>query len=187
MNALVSTIKNHVLGEVTILLAERAHLHVLRMKYPTNATEKSLQDAYALASRYCDYFKGCSVVYWHSYISGDPRFELYQKAVQDLHQKDSVFRDCVLRDAENCYSQKWQEECPDKALFIEKTIKDILEHCVCWIILTKKEHRFHFYPGPPFLAMDYAKILLPSEERQLEWIQVSLLVRKKQRNEMTVG
>lgn len=158
MNALVSTIKKNVNGKVTILFTERAK---------------------ELNFRYQPYFEGCNVMYWHSYICTDPHLEYCQKVIKNLITQDRLFQQLVQKDAESCYTEDRKLAYPDEDLFMKKNREDIIEHCVCWLVLMKKGYRFQFYPGRPYTSMEYVAKYIAKDEKKLEWIHVFLSVEKK--------
>ena len=179
MNALISIIKNNVRGKVTVLFTEKAHLNVMSLKHKDNATKVCLHKAQELHFRYQSYFEGCNIAYWHSYICEDPHFVSCKRAIADLFQKDPTFQELIKADANGCYTQERKEEFPNKDLFLEKTAEDILEHCLCWVVLKKKGYKFQFYPGYPYVSMDYAAAHIAPELKKLEWIRVFLSIEKK--------
>lgn len=182
MNAFMSTIKSCVKGRITVLLSDRAHLkaHSLRVQSDNaKAFEDCLSKANGLRERYRPYFESCSVVYWHSYVCQDIHFLPALKLVQDLFHEDAIFREHLLQDAEASYTAERMQACEDKALFLDKTIEDILEQCACVIVLSKKGYRFQFYPGSPCASTAYINDFHIPKERQLSWINVFLSIEKK--------
>lgn len=151
VNALVRTIRGHVKGPVTILIADRAHLRAQSRSFET-----CLQDARALHARYQPYLEGCSVAYWHSYIYQDESFEESLKAVEHLYKNDPQFASLVHADGAD--------------------IDDLLEQCACILVLSKKGYRYQFYPGKPYSSTEYIATL----GLQVTWVNVFLAIENRQ-------
>jgi hypothetical protein len=181
-NALMSTIKTHVRGEITVLIADSAHINTLGLK-----TERPLtvckKDAVELASRYDEYFNGCYVAFWHSFIGNDKVYDVCRKAICELYNNDLEFKKQLYADAAACYSPIRAQEYPDKAQFIERTIEDLLEQCTCLLVIAEKGYRYQFYPGRSHASTEYVNKLLLPAEMQLSWIDLFLTIEKK--TEMT--
>lgn len=182
MNAFLSIIKSHVKGKITVLLTDKAHLQVASLKYQNNyqkAFDACLHDAQALENRFRSYFDTCHVAYWHRYISEDSHYPLCYRQIMDLYEKDPAFQNDVYLDAESTYTSERANEFGDKALFIDKSIHDILEQCTCLLVLANKGYRFQFYPGRGFASIDYVNRTLLSSEKQISFIDVFLTMEKK--------
>jgi hypothetical protein len=182
MNALLSIVKNHVKGPVTVLMSERAHLQVMSLKYennPKKAFDECFRCAQLLYERYQCYFTECKVVYWHSYICEDDNFANSLEILKKLYQEDCQFRDLLYKDAESTYTIERSLHFFDKDLFIEKAIDDILEQCACMLVLAQKGYRFQFYPGQTFTSVEYANQILNAQEKRISWIDVFLTLEKK--------
>ena len=160
MNALMSTIKSHTRGKVTVLLAERAHLHAASLDHQGDeqkAYRQILSDAQTLKERYTNYFLGCNVVLWHSYIYEDKTFAQAYTQIEALYIDDPLFKAHLLSDAKDQ---------------TDATIQDLLEQCACILVLASKGYRFQFYPGSPCACTEYLKT-------QVSWIDVFLSIEKK--------
>lgn len=181
MNALISTIKNHVKGKITILLTEKAHLNVASLKYGNDqeAFEECLKDARRLVDRFKSYFEQCHLNYWDSYICEDPSYPLFRDQMREQYLTDEKFRNLVHQDAEMTYTSQRALEYPDQNLFINKAIEDLLEQCVCLLVITHKGYRFQFYPGNSFASTDYVNRTLLPKENQISCINVFLTIEKK--------
>lgn len=182
MDAFMATIKSYVKGKITVLIADQAHLHTLSLCH-ANSLEKALQEsrkaAERLKERYHPYFENCTVVYWHDYISHDPQFLFKLALMKNLYQNDLNFQKLVQKDAEVTYTPERMKKHPNKILFMEKAIEDILEQCVCVLVLASKGYKFQFYPGKPCESTDYVKKTLLPSDRQISWIDVFLTIEKK--------
>jgi hypothetical protein len=182
MNALLSIIKSHVKGKIAVLLSDSAHIQTTSLHFQGNLDqtyEECLKEAQKLSERYAPYFNDCKVVYWHSYINQDPEFNVFKNLLKQLFQADSVFREHVQNDAIATYTTTRMQMFSNKTLFIEKAIEDILDQCVCLLVLSRKGYRYKFYPGNPNVSMEYVnRIFLPKEE-QISWIDVFLTIEKK--------
>lgn len=182
MSALISVIKNHVNGKVTILLTDMAHLHTESLKYQNcieKASEECIKEAHLLATRYSCYFEACDLVFWHSYISQDATFISSMKLIRKLYESDDLFQEHLYRDAESSYTDRREKEFSNKELFIEKSIEDLLTQCACVLVIANKGYRFQFYTGNSFASVEYVNQLLIIEEKRLSWINVFLAVEKK--------
>lgn len=179
MNALVSTIKNSINGKISILFADVAHLHTLSLSVSGASYDDCLKAAQELAQGYQPYFTDCELQYWHFAIWKDKNYVYQREQIWSLYQTDPFFRSCLYKDAEMAYTAKRRQEFPDKTLFIEKTIADIMELCVCILVLTHQGYRYLFYPGLPCSATEYMNRLLVPPENQLHWINVFLTIEKK--------
>lgn len=182
MNALMTTIKNHIQGKITILISDKAHLQTMSLDYQNNseiAFEECLLRAQKLETRYQPYFKSCKVVYWHSYICQEECFATFLHKMKELFQVDPVFRELLHRDAEETYTEKRRAKFSDKGQFIEKATEDILEQCACLLVIAHKGYRFQFYPGSPFASTEYINRIWLPKEKQVSWIDVFLSIEKK--------
>jgi hypothetical protein len=181
MNALVSTIKSHVKGRVTILFAERAHINAMNIEYNHLETtvETCLRDAQLLHDRFKNYFNDCQVAYWFNYICNDSNFETSYQAIQYLYQHDSFFKYYLDKDATASYNLRKTKNIMDKSQFIKKTIEDILEQCACVLVLSKKGYRFQFYPGQSYASIAYVNQKLLSKDHRVDWINVFISIEKK--------
>lgn len=182
MNAFVETIKKTVKGPITVLFTEKAHVQTLALRYQNNyqmAFSQSLSDARNLATRYQSYFNSCRITYWHEYIEQDPSYSESTQKVQELYKNDSLFQHYLSLDAVSAYTEKRMQEFPDKDLFIEKTIADLLEQCTGLLVLANKGYRFQFYPGSSNLSVEYANRHLIPKNNQISWINVNLSIEKK--------
>lgn len=182
MNALVSTIKSHVRGKITVLLSDSAHLQVASLDFHNNVKEafqESLKSAHAINYRYKNYFEGCNVAYWHSYISQDEYFTSSLNFLRHMQANDFIFQSRLKQDAEASYTPERMQKFPNKTLFMEKTIEDILEQCVCILVLAEKGYRFQFYPGCPCASTEYINRVFLPQNKQVTWIDVFLSIEKK--------
>ena len=178
ISTLVSVIKNHVKGKVT--MAEKAHTQVLSLKYQGNyqkAWEECVKSSQLLVDRYQAYFDGCLVLSW-SYIEMDRNYEECKKNIVSLSETDFLFREYLIRDAEDTYTENRIKEFPNRKLYIEKAVKDILEQCIAQLVMAKKGYRFLFYPGKSFTSQKYAATFFAQEGR-LSWISVFLSIEKQ--------
>lgn len=182
MNAFISTIKNHVKGMVTILLTDRAHIQTVSLKYQ-NDSEKAfhncLRSAQGLENRYSQYFQGCNVVYWHSYICKDECYSSCMKLLREMQISDEAFRNCLYCDAESSYNSERSLEFANKDLYIQKAVEDLLEQCACLLVIANKGYRFQFYPGKPSASTEYVNETLISVDQKISWIDVFLTIEKK--------
>lgn len=182
MKALISTIRNHTKGKVTVLLSDRAHMNTHSLHYEENrekAFKDCLDSAHKLKHRYQSYFNDCKVEYWHSYIFQDSDFDPFLNFLIKLYQTDSAFRELLYRDAEATYVGQRVQFFSDKALFIEKAIEDLLEQCACLLVLANKGYRFQFYPGRPYASIEYTNLVFIPVDKQISWIDVFLSIEKK--------
>lgn len=182
MEALLSTIKSCVSGPVTVLFSDRAHLQTLRLRYDDNvekAFEACLASARNLNRRYLQYFENCKVVFWHSYICQDSHFFSSINLIKDLFQNDPYFHDLLLKDADLSYQGIRLQLFPNKELYIEKSIDDLIEQCASILVLANKGYRFQFYPGSPYQSVEYVARTFLEEDKQLNWINVFISIEKK--------
>jgi hypothetical protein len=194
MNALITTVKNHVRDRVTILLTDQAHVHVLSLKYGNNrekAQREYIENAQQHVERYKAYFKGCNLEYWHSYIEKDKSFTENLKFVHDLFKINPLFRACLYKDAHASYTHQRTQEYPDQELFIKNAIEDILGQCACLLVLAHKGYRFQFYPGPSCESTEYINRIVIPPHQQVTWVNVFLSIEKKtvlyfDKNEITL-
>ncbi len=80
--------------------------------------------------------------------------------------------------SENTYNQERALLFPDKDLFIKATIEDILEQCICILVLSNKGYRFQFYPGTSYTAVEHINSTLLSEKRPFN-LEVQQLSKKR--------
>lgn len=154
MEAFIATLKQSVEGNMTILMTEKAHLNVWKLK-TDDAFELCMAAAQQLAKRFRKIFEGCTVVYWHDYIDDDPSYSAFKEKVLEMYAHDPVFQHHLREDAIASYGGERKDEFPNKELYIERTILDILEQCVCLLVLKKKGYRKQFYPGRQYAAVEY--------------------------------
>lgn len=186
MNALISVIKDHVKGPITILMTEKAHLHALSLKYNhdyTQAWQECLQASQNLSSRYADFFKYCQVSNWN-YISEDKNYEKAKHFILSLFDNDAIFREYLYKDALSTYTTDRAEVYLDQPLFIQKTIEDIIEQCSALLVMAIKGYRFLFYPGAPLTSQEYVRSLFP-KETPISWISVFLNIEKRRLQDKT--
>lgn len=179
MQSFISTLKEHVKGRITVLLTDRAHMHVTSLHYE-NDLNKSLgetrKDAFRLSKRYQTYFDPCHVAFWHNYIYENEDYSSCCQKVRELYQTDLTFRKHLQEDAEKtAIRQTFSNE----EIFYRLAIEDILEQCVCILVLAKMGYRFQFYPGISYTSTDYVNQILLSHENRIEWIHVFLSIEKK--------
>ena len=181
MNALMTTIKNNVKGSITVLLAECAHLQTASLAHNGDkslALQEATKTAKILAERYKQCFESCNVEYWHSYIRKDKAFADALAYAKSLYKDDLYFIQHVKNSAEASYTLDRMHEYPDKAVYIEMTVNDLLEQCACVLVLASKGYRFQFYPGSPCSCTEYINSLL-DKNTQISWIDVFLSIEKK--------
>lgn len=179
IEALLAVIKKHVQGRIIVLMADGAHLHAEGLAAGYDAGAVLRASAEELVSRYRPFFQGCELVYWSSFIANDPDYPLIRKEIENLAQIDAEFQASLLTDAAATYTPEREKKCPNRALFIEKTRRDLLEQCVCMEILAKLGCQFLFYPGAPCLATEYAHRVLALSKVRLQWVDVFLSIEKK--------
>ena len=190
MQALISTIKNHVKGKITVLICDVAHLNTLSLLYQGDvdkAYEDCLNEAQSLNERYESYFAKCDIAYWHSYINQDKNYALARSSLRELYRADPLFRKHLYEDAEATYTTTRKRAFPKKMLYIEKTVEDLLEQCASLIVLSRQGYRYKFYPGNSYSSVLYAnQVLLPKEE-QISWIDVFISIEKKTISQVVVA
>jgi hypothetical protein len=182
MNALLSTIKSHVKGQITVLISEMAHLQTLSLNYQGNvklAFEECLEEAQNIDCRYQSYFENCKVVYWHSYINKDSHFPFSLDIIRNAYEKNQMFRELVNQDAKGTYTTERKKKYPNEVIFIEKAVEDILEQCASLLVLVNKGYAFQFYPGRPYPSAEYTSRVLVPGERRISCINVFLAIEKK--------
>ncbi len=179
MNALVSVIKNHMKGKITILFSDKAHLKTRSLNYENTdlAFEAILADARQLHHRFEKYFDGCDIAYWHKYICFDDHYNACSNIIKQLYEQDSQFRNHLNDDAETVY--KAIDPIYNKLLFTQTTVEDILEQCICILVLAKKGYRFQFYPGKPYAAIEYIIKKILSDDERIDLINVFISIEKK--------
>lgn len=178
MSAFCSVLKKHVQGHITILMTERAHLNVLGLENGKEyALRSSLCRAHQLVDRYKHYFRDCDVQFWSSFICQDPSYQQSVDRITYFFQNDAIFRSHLISDAELTYTSERAELFSDRDLFIRAAISDIMEQCVCLLILVKKGYVFQFYPGHQYGAVEYINQLLLKSS--LKMISVFLTIEKK--------
>lgn len=183
MQAYTSIIKNHVQGKITILLTEKSHLHVASLKYNPNSYDQALEEetqfAREIESRFRLYFQNCKVEYWETYISNDSHYFIFKEQIDRLYQTDSTFKSLVLHNAEVTYTCERAREFSNKSLFIEKAVKDLLEHCVYMLLIANKGYKYQFYPGSLYSCMDYVNENLIEPEKRVSLVNVCLTIERK--------
>lgn len=177
MDAFLSTIKNNVKGKLVVLLADSAHLHTLSLDFFGNissALNQCVKDSNGFVEKFKALFDKHEVVYWHSFICSDPTYKKMLSLVRKRYEIDSQFQEFVIADAVSTYTSERENKYPNRSLFVEKAIEDILEQCASSLVLVNKGYRFLFYPGAP-----YKSVANVSTDRHLSWINVFLSIEKK--------
>lgn len=189
MQALVSTIRSHVKGKITILICDVAHLNTISLIYKGDldkAYEECLREAQSLNERYEPYFADCDIAYWHSYINQDKNYALARSSLRELYRVDPLFRKYLYEDAEATYTTARMRVFPKKILYIEKTVEDLLEQCASLIVLSRQGYRYKFYPGSSYNSVLYANQMLLSKDEQISWIDVFISIEKKTISQVAV-
>ncbi len=179
MNAFLSVLKEQIKGKITILMTEKAHLHVLSLQYQgdnQSAYIDCLKRARELESKFAEYFEGTQVVYLDDYIVNDSNYELFSQKIQMMYHSDPAFKNLVNKDAELTYTPERAFELPDKDIYMQKAIQDILEHNVGLLVLVHKGYRFQFYPGNQYLSMDYVNDNIHESDHKISHIKVFLKI-----------
>lgn len=169
---LISNIKQHVSGKVTLLFHEAAHVKAISMQRNINEIETKklcLADARALAELLQPYCQGCDIQFWHTLISNDPEYSIIKQKIQNIYATDAQFQRLLREDAQGCYTPERAKLGLDKELFISKTMEDIQEQIVYLCIASKKGYKFEFYPGKPHTSAEYLK-----HEHHINRISVSI-------------
>ena len=94
-------------------------------------------------------------------------------------QADPVFRKHLHADAEATYIADRVHEFSDKEVYINKTIEDLLEQCVCVLVLASKGYRFQFYPGRSYVSTEYVNNTFVPSGMQISNIDVFISIEKK--------
>jgi hypothetical protein len=175
MDAFIGTIKNNISGKISVLIADTAHYHVQSKQ----SFDQCIELGAELVKRYRSFFEGCNILYWHSSIAQDNLFVPSLAKVQHLAQIDPIFQEHLFADAESTYTKKRGEEFPDKKLFLERAVGDILEQCASLFVLSSQGYRYQFYPGAPYRAVDYVNHLFFPIEKKIHWINTFLSIEKK--------
>lgn len=178
MNAITSIIKRNVNGKVAVLIADTAHHNVQLLKNPNRTKNDCLYEAFELFVRYSSYFEGCDLLFWSTSICQNSQFSNTQNILREMYETNQEFRKCLIVDAEKSYTEKRCVEYPDKKLFIEKTILDMIDMCACMNILASLGYKYIFYPGAPNSSTEWLSRMRPLSQR-LEWIDVFLSIEKK--------
>jgi len=179
MTTFLTQIRENVKGNVSILFADTAHLHTLRLAQLEDPLIDCLRSAKELALHYDSYIDSAEVLYWSSYIMADEEYGSVKEQLQQLIQTDDAFKTVLLTDAEAAYTEKREKEFPNKELFIEKMIDDLIEQCVCIQILAKKGYRYLLYPGAPCESTEYINRHYTPLENYLHWVDVFVTIEKK--------
>jgi len=182
MEALLSVLSESTSGSVTLLMTDRAHLQVASLIYGNNvnlALEMCLQDSNSLKERFRSLFRPYPVVSWAQYISADPFAPQFQKKIQGLATADPIFSNLLTIDAASTYTPDRQKEFSDRELFMEKAKEDLIEQCMCILVLAQKGYRYMFYPGEQFSSVKYVNETLLGEGERISMIHVFLSFEKK--------
>lgn len=179
MAAFISTIRENIQGKVSVLIADTAHLHTMRLL--GGSLDQLSQSAQELVLRFSSYLAAVEVDYWSSSIMENPEYKKYKKQLLQLAQTDNHFMSVLLGDAESAYTEKREVVFPNKALFIEKMIDDLIEQCTCMQILAKQGYRYIFYPGTPCASTEYINHLFKND---IQWIDVFVTIEKKKKIEL---
>lgn len=174
MNALLTTIKQHVRGKITALFAESAHVHANSLWNET--FEECLQASHRLQERYASYLENWKIVDWHSYVCRDISYQSSLALLKSLMRENRCFDAMLRKDAEGSYTDERKQKIPDKALFIAKTVDDILEQCAGIMVMANKGYRYLFYPGKSYASVEWIR---NSFVLNISWIDVFLTIEKK--------
>lgn len=181
MNALISSIKSHVKGKITVLFADGAHLQTHSLDHDGNvkkAFEETIDTSYQLQKRYRSYLAGCDVVDWHTYICQDVNYSHFLASLKKLSKEDRLFYELLQKDAEETYTCERREKFMDKDLFMKKTMEDLLEQYAALAVLANRGYRYLFYPGKPHLMFESIKNIF-FQKMQMSWINVFLTIERK--------
>lgn len=182
VEVLTYIIQKHVRGEIIILMTEKAHVNVSSLLYDDNrneAFERAIRDAQSLINKFNTIWNEFQVEFWYDFINKDPHYESYFKQIADRYEVDNQFRTLIQQDAERTYTEEREREFPDKQIYINKTIEDLLEQAAYVLVIAKKGYRFAFYPGRQNGSLLYiAEQLVPSEQR-VAHIHVNISFEKK--------
>lgn len=183
MQALYKIIKENVTGRVTLLLAEKAHINVMGLKYSNERAvfNHCLEDTEKVLDRFKKKFTDCKIAFWHSYIEKAVDYTFFHNQIRKLYKIDPIFKEYLKEDAEEVYTKERVLESSNQDLFMEKTIEDILEQCVSVLVLVYKGYRFQFYPGTCYKSLEYVSSALLSKEARLSLIPVFLTIEQKNR------
>lgn len=147
----LKAIKSNTNGKVTVLLCEGAHLHVLSLKYMGDmnaAMCKCRKDAENLLQRFKDELIECTVLFWDDFINKDIHYNEYKKIVMSIYESDEMMRLLINNEAEKSYTATRAYEYPDKFVYINKAILDLIEMTIAIKIMYESNHKIHIYPGP---------------------------------------
>lgn len=175
MEAFMGTIKNNVEGKVSVLIADTAHYHAQNER----SFDECVESGSNLVTRYQSYFEGCDILYWHSFICRDDLFAHALARIEHLAEIDPAFQEHLLLDAEATYTTKRSGEFQDRAVFIERASRDIMEQCASLFVLVAGGYRYQLYPGASFKAVEYVNELFFPIENRLHWINIFLTIEKK--------
>lgn len=180
VNTLISILKSHTQGKITILLTENAHLHALSLSFNGDiqkALQKCIIDSQSLKERFESIFQGCEVVSMDQMITADPDYQNFHDKLMHIYQIDKHFQELLRADALCSYTPARAEEVPDKELFISKSIEDLLEQIIIVFVAIKLGYRFECYPGKPNSSSEYINRNFFPKDKQLSRVIVCITKR----------
>lgn len=173
MEGFISTIKTHAKEKVTLLMTEGAHLNALSLKH-ADPVKKNKQDCDTLLKHFKEVFAECEIAYWDECVNNHPDYGHLKKFIVALSQTDCIFQNFLQEDALSTYTLARKQEYPDKELYLQKTVADLIEQCVCVLLLDKQGYKWQFYPGKQFLSVEYV-----NQNSSLELVYVFLAIERK--------
>lgn len=173
MGAMMDTLRESVQGNVTVLIADLAHLQAQQLK---GVSERDLiESAHHLAHRYKEFFRGCELAFWHQMMMGDAAYRAVEQ-IRRLAWSDSLFRQHLLSDALLTYQQIGETGYLSQEVFVAMTQDDLIQQCASLILLSRQGYRYQFYPGLPYASVTY---VYERFELKTEWVPVFIAIEKK--------
>jgi hypothetical protein len=182
VESFISTIKKHVRGKAVIFLTDEAHLQVHRLLYNDDEemTKQILrQMSYCFLDKHKKLFKGLEVVNYQELIHSHPHISTYRALVQQWRCHDSHFSALLNEDAASTYTSERAAKYPNKKLFIERAILDLLDQCVCLQAFENQGFRYEMYPGKHFQSTHYVTELLKKAGSAFDILEVCVSIEKK--------
>ena len=156
---------------LTILMCEGAHVNAESLKYNNDverAYDTELTYAKDLVTKFQPSFANHHVTYWRDLVNGDTKYQSYKNQIYMLYDSDPIFRELLVADAERTYTEQRKKEYPCQTGYLEKTILDLLEHCIYCLIISNKGYKYEFYHGKPYPHILYLSQVYGLEIRRVE-------------------
>lgn len=149
VTSLMRFIASRAQSNITILLAETAHINTYALSYKTyeEAFKNLKVDAEALKNRCSFLFEGYPVVYWQDFVCAVPAYLFFKQKLRNIFEEDTVFRKLIEQEVLETYTSERAQKFPKKELYLVNGIYDELEQKLLMLVGAQKGYYALLYPG----------------------------------------